>query len=76
MEDQLTTASEKTVHVIEAIVNPLPIGTNLGMLHILWAIMSGAFLPARGALHTALALSGFDGGRCGWAARVESKRFS
>lgn len=54
----MTIASEKMIQAIEYIVKPLNIGTNLAMLHLLWAMVSGAFLSSRGAVHTALKLSG------------------
>jgi hypothetical protein len=55
----MTTASQRTVQVLEQIVKPVPLGTNLALLQLMWAIISGAFLPARGAIHTALSESGF-----------------
>jgi len=55
----MTTASERTVHVLKEIVKPVPLGTNLALLQLMWAIISGAFLPARGAVHTALNERGF-----------------
>jgi hypothetical protein len=35
-------------------------GTNLSLLHLLWALVTGAFLRSRGAVMPALALCGFD----------------
>ncbi len=40
-----------------AITEPLPVGTNLGMLHLLWTIISGKLLPNRGGLYPALQAS-------------------
>ena len=37
-----------------AVTKDLPVGTNLGLLHTLWALVSGALLPERGALIPAL----------------------
>ncbi len=31
------------------LVEPLPVDTNLGMLHLLWMLVSGRLLEARGA---------------------------
>jgi hypothetical protein len=31
-----------------ALVTPLPIGTNLGLLHLLWMLVSGHLLGSRG----------------------------
>src|SRR5436853_624728 len=33
-----------------ALVRTLPIGTNLGLLHLLWMLVSGQLLAARGAV--------------------------
>jgi hypothetical protein len=55
----MTTASQRTVQVLEQIVKPVPLGTNLALLHLMWAIISGAFLPGRGAVHAALNECGF-----------------
>ena len=54
----MTTASEKMIQAIEYVVKPISIGTNVALLHLLWAMVSGAFLSSRGAVHTALKLSG------------------
>ncbi len=66
----MSTAVELTVQAISAVVQTAPIGTNLALAHILWVMMSGAFLPSRGAFFTALAARGFDKQvvRRGWAA--------
>jgi hypothetical protein len=37
-----------------AVVQSLPIGTNLALLQFLWMQLSGALLPSRGALFPAL----------------------
>ena len=56
----MNTASKRTLHVIERVVKLVPIGTNLALLQLIWAMITGAFLPSRGAVHTALSLSGFQ----------------
>lgn len=56
----MNTASKRTLHVIEQIVKSVPIGTNLALLQLIWAMINGSFLPARGAVHTALSFSGFN----------------
>jgi hypothetical protein len=38
----------------------LPIGTNLGIVHLLWAILTGRLLTSRGGLFPALADAGFS----------------
>jgi hypothetical protein len=37
-----------------SIIKMLPVGTNLALLYVLWALLSGAFLSSRGALFPAL----------------------
>ncbi len=54
----MTTASKKMIQAIEYVVKPISIGTNFALLHLLWAMVSGAFLTSRGAVHTAMKLSG------------------
>jgi hypothetical protein len=53
-----------------ALVVPLPIGTNLGLLHLLWMLVSGRLLRSRGALFPGLAEAGLTDGevRRAWAA--------
>ncbi len=34
--------------ILCALVAPLPIGTNLGLLHLLWLLVSGRLLSSRG----------------------------
>lgn len=50
----MSTASEATIRALEYVVKTLPVGTNLALLHLLWALLSGAFLSSRGALFPAL----------------------
>jgi len=66
----MTTASHKTLHVLEQIVKVVPVGTNLALLQLMWAMISGALLSSRGAVHSALARSGFEAGeiRRSWRA--------
>jgi hypothetical protein len=56
----MNTASKRTLHVIEQIIKSVPVGTNLALLQLIWAIINGSFLPSRGAVHTALSISGFS----------------
>ena len=68
----MSTASKRTIHALEQIVKDAPVGTNLALLHLLWAMLSGAFLRSRGALFPALQLAGFTAAqirRCGQALR-------
>lgn len=56
----MSTASVKTIQIMSQIVNELPVGTNLALLHLMWAMVNGAFLESRGAIHGALTAAGFD----------------
>ena len=47
-------AVSQTMDALCAVVQSLPIGTNLALLHFLWMQLSGALLPSRGALFPAL----------------------
>jgi hypothetical protein len=53
-----------------ALVGELPIGTNLGLLHLLWMLVSGRLLAARGALFPGLSDCGLSAAavRRAWAA--------
>ena len=55
----MSTASEKTIHVLEQVVKGLPVGTNLALLHMFWTIITGSFLASRGAIFPALQRCGF-----------------
>ncbi|HET8629643.1 MAG TPA: hypothetical protein VFL91_19670 [Thermomicrobiales bacterium] len=52
-----------------ALVAPLPIGTNLGLLHLLWMLVSGRLLDARGAVFPAL-------GECGLGAAASRRAWT
>src|SRR2546429_6232337 len=41
-----------------ALVAPLPVGTNLGVLHLLWMLVSGQLLATRGAVIPGLSACG------------------
>jgi len=43
-----------TISVLCILIQDLPIGTNLALLHFLWMMVSGALLPSRGAIFPAL----------------------
>jgi hypothetical protein len=51
---QMPIAVSQTMEALCAVVQSLPIGTNLALLHFLWMQLSGALLPSRGALFPAL----------------------
>lgn len=56
----MSTALYRTIQVLEQIVKVLPVGTNLALLHLMWAMLNGSFLQSRGAVHSALVESGFN----------------
>lgn len=49
-----------TISVLNELLASLPIGTNLAMLHVFWALLSGQLLPSRGALFPALKAIGLE----------------
>lgn len=53
-------AVEHTIQTVQAIVKDVPIGTNLALLHLMWSMLNGSFLNSRGAIFSALKVSGFD----------------
>lgn len=52
-------AVEHTVHAIMAVIQTVPIGTNIALVRVLWVMLSGSFLQSRGAIFGALAGQGF-----------------
>jgi hypothetical protein len=50
----------RITEVLSAIVIDLPIGTRLGLFHILWTLLSGRLPQTRGALIPALAATGLE----------------
>lgn len=63
-------AAEATVQAMVVIMQTVPIGTNMGLIQIMWVMMNGSFLRSRGAVLSALHLSGFGVAeiRRSWAA--------
>ena len=64
------TQIDNTLQMLSLVTQHLPIGTNLGLLHFLWMLVSGALLPNRGALFPALTSVGLNEGetRRAWRA--------
>jgi len=56
----MSTASKVTLQALEYVVKTLPVGTNLALMYVLWALLSGAFLSSRGALFPALLALGLS----------------
>ncbi|MEM7134883.1 MAG: hypothetical protein AAF702_51975 [Chloroflexota bacterium] len=55
----MSIAIESTLHAVERVVQDVAVGTNLGLAHMMWALMNGSFLGSRGAIFPALQASGF-----------------
>jgi hypothetical protein len=51
---------EITIQTLVAVVKQIPLGTNLGLVRLMWSMMQGSFLGSRGAIFPALMLSGFN----------------
>lgn len=60
----------RTMTVMSNLVEEFPIGTNLGLLHLLWMMLSGQLLKTRGAVIPGLDALGLeeDAVRRGWTA--------
>lgn len=56
----MLTAAEVTVQVMVYIVQTVPMGTNIGLIRMMWVMMNGSFLQSRGAVCSALHLNGFS----------------
>src|SRR5215470_7986956 len=56
--------------VLSRVVEPVPVGTNLGLFHCLWMLLSGRLLVSRGAVIPGLAAMGLaaEAVRRAWAA--------
>ena len=52
-------AIEQTLQALQIIVQSVPVGTNLALIHLMWSILNGSFLSSRGAIFPALQESGF-----------------
>lgn len=50
----MSTVTQKTMNALCAVVQHLPVGTNLALLHFLWMLVSGSLLSSRGALFPGL----------------------
>jgi len=63
-------AVERIITALDFVVQDTPIGTNISLLRLLWAMVNGSFLQSRGAVHGALSASNFadEEIRRGWSA--------
>ena len=55
----MSIAITQTIHVLQIIVQTVPMGTNLALLQLMWTILNGSFLQSRGAIFPALKANGF-----------------
>jgi hypothetical protein len=60
----------RVLRLVSALVVGVPIGTNLGLLHLLWMVLCGKLLLARGAIFPGLSAVGLSAGavRRAWTA--------
>lgn len=60
----------RTLTLLGSLVLPLPVGTNMGLLHLLWMLVSGQLLATRGAVIPGLSACGLSerAVRRAWAA--------
>ena len=56
----MVAAVEPIIQAIVGVVQTVPIGTNLGLVRLLWVMVQGSLLVSRGAIHSGLAASGFE----------------
>lgn len=66
----MPTVLYRITQLLSSLVEPLPIGTNLGLFHLLFMLMSGRLLESRGAVVPGLAALGLapPAVRRAWAA--------
>jgi hypothetical protein len=57
----MLTAVEEIIIAIVFVVQVVPIGTNLSLVRVLWAMVQGSFLRSREAIHSALENAGVAG---------------
>lgn len=58
-EGNMSIAITQTIHVLQIIVQTVPMGTNLALLQLMWTILNGSFLQSRGAIFPALKANGY-----------------
>ena len=65
----MSEAVYQVMTALSTLVTPLPMGPNLGLLHLLWTLVSGRLLASRGALFPAVQETGLSDGqvRRAWA---------
>jgi hypothetical protein len=58
----MLTAVEEIITAIVFVVQVVPLGTNLSLVQVMWAMVQGSFLISRGAIHSGLQASDFTDG--------------
>ena len=63
-------ALSRIITALDFVVQDTPIGTNISIVRLMWAMVNGSFLISRGAVHGALKASDFEDEeiRRGWSA--------
>ncbi|MBV7337579.1 hypothetical protein KFU94_56995 [Chloroflexi bacterium TSY] len=56
----MLTVPEITIAVLMNVLQVTPVGTNVNVMRLMWAMMNGSFLKSRGAIHSGLSESGFE----------------
>ena len=56
----MSKAVMRTTELVSQVARTVPLGTNLGLLHLLWAMLLGWFLLSRGVVVPVLALMGLE----------------
>jgi hypothetical protein len=59
-EKEMILAEATMIQALAFVVEMTPIGTNLGLLHLLWTMVNGSFMKSRGAIFPALAQNGLS----------------
>ena len=59
-EKYMPIAIEQTLQALPIMVQSVPLGTNLALIHLMWSILNGSFLVSRGGIFPALQNSGFS----------------
>ena len=55
----MLTGLARTITAIVFVVQVVPIGSNVGLLRIMWAMVNGSFLGSRGVVPSALSANDF-----------------
>jgi hypothetical protein len=69
-EGKMPIVTQEVMITLCSVLQPLPIGTNLALLHMMWMLVSGKLLNSRGALFPGLLSTGISAAetRRAWAA--------